>query len=224
MLKIGLTGGIASGKSLVASRLRELGAILVDADHLAREVVKPGTPGLARVVDAFGPGILDSQGELDRPKLGAIVFKDPSQREVLNGIVHPLVREAAAAMVANAGPEDIVVQDIPLLVETGQGRNFHLVVVVDAPDDIRIQRMVEFRRMTTEEAMARMASQATRAERNAAADVVLDNSGTRERLLAAVDTLWEHRLVPLANSLHHSSGAPRDTGSVSPHNPITPSG
>ena len=224
MLKIGLTGGIASGKSLVASRLQELGAILVDADVIARQVVEPGTPGLDRVVKAFGPGILDDDGRLDRPKLGAIVFQDPAQRDVLNSIVHPLVREVAGAMVSGAGPGDIVVQDIPLLVETGQGGNFHLVVVVDAPDDVRLQRMVEFRRMSTEDALARMASQATRAERNAAADVVLDNSGTREELLAAVDALWEHRLVPLANSLHHSSKAPRDTGLVSPHNPIPPSG
>jgi dephospho-CoA kinase len=214
VLKIGLTGGIASGKSLVASRLRELGAILVDADLLAREVVEPGTPGLALVVDAFGPGILDSHGKLDRPKLGAIVFHDPAQREVLNGIVHPLVREAAAAIVSGAGPGDIVVQDIPLLVETGQGSNFHLVVVVDAPDDVRLQRMVEFRRMTTEDALARMASQATRAERNAAADVVLDNSGTREQLLATVDALWEHRLVPFAENLHRGTRALRPAGPV----------
>lgn len=206
----------------MASRLQELGAILVDADVIARQVVEPGTPGLDRVVKAFGPGILDDDGRLDRPKLGAIVFQDPAQRDVLNSIVHPLVREVAGAMVSGAG--DIVVQDIPLLVETGQGGNFHLVVVVDAPDDVRLQRMVEFRRMSTEDALARMASQATRAERNDAADVVLDNSGTREELLAAVDALWEHRLVPLANSLHHNSKAPRDTGPVSPHNPIPPSG
>ncbi|MCM0615760.1 dephospho-CoA kinase [Paenarthrobacter sp. MSM-2-10-13] len=214
MLKIGLTGGIASGKSSVASRLRELGAILVDADLIAREVVEPGTPGLERVVGAFGPGILDANGRLDRPKLGSMVFQDPSQREVLNSIIHPLVREVAAAIVASAGPGDIVVQDIPLLVETGQGSNFHLVVVVDAPDDVRVQRMVEFRQMTTEDALARMASQATRAERNAAADVVLDNSGTREQLLAAVDALWTHRLAPFAENLQRSTRAPRETGPV----------
>ncbi|GAA3279223.1 dephospho-CoA kinase [Paenarthrobacter aurescens] len=214
MLKIGLTGGIASGKSLVASRLRELGAVLVDADVLAREVVEPGTDGLARIVEVFGPGILDAQGKLDRPKLGGIVFQDPAQREVLNGIVHPLVRQAAAATIAGAGPGEIVVQDIPLLVETGQGSNFHLVVVVDAPDDVRLERMVQFRRMTTEDALARMASQATREQRNAAADVVLNNSGTRDELLAAVDALWEQRLVPFAENLSRSTRAPRPAGPV----------
>ncbi|WP_017199704.1 dephospho-CoA kinase [Arthrobacter sp. M2012083] len=214
MLKIGLTGGIASGKSLVASRLQELGAILVDADLIAREVVEPGTPGLARVVEAFGHGILDEQGRLDRPKLGSIVFHDPAQRRVLNGIVHPLVREAAAAIVSGAGPGDIVVQDIPLLVETGQGSNFHLVVVVDAPDDVRIQRMVEVRGMSRDDALARMSSQATRAERNAAADIVLDNSGSRQELLAAVDTLWEGRLVPFAENLSRGTRASRKEGPV----------
>ncbi|YCK80059.1 dephospho-CoA kinase [Arthrobacter sp. D3-18] len=214
MLKIGLTGGIASGKSLVASKLQELGALLVDADVLAREVVEPGTPGLARVVEAFGPGILDSQGKLNRPKLGTIVFQDPAQREVLNGIVHPLVREAAAAIMSDAGPGDIVVQDIPLLVETGQGSNFHLVVVVEAPDDVRIKRMVDFRGMSRDDALARMASQATREERNAAADVVLDNSATREQLLTAVDSLWEHRLVPFAENLSRGNRASREKGPV----------
>lgn len=214
MLKIGLTGGIASGKSLVASRLQELGAVLVDADVIAREVVEPGTPGLDQVVGAFGPGILDAGGRLDRPKLGSIVFQDPSQREVLNSIIHPLVREVAASIMASAGPGDIVVQDIPLLVETGQGSNFHLVVVVDAPDEVRIQRMVEFRRMSKEDALARMASQATRAERIAAADVVLDNSGSRQELLDAVDDLWAYRLVPFAENLRRGTRASRGVGPV----------
>lgn len=213
-MKIGLTGGIASGKSLVASRLQELGAILVDADLIAREVVEPGTPGLALVVDAFGPGILDAQGRLDRPKLGSIVFRDPAQREVLNGIIHPLVRKAAAAIVSAAGRGDIVVQDIPLLVETGQGSNFHLVVVVDAPDEVRIRRMVRFRRMSHDDAHARIASQATRAERNAAADVVLDNSGSRQELLATVDALWENRVAPFAENLSRGTCAARDAGHV----------
>ena len=135
MLKIGLTGGIASGKSVVASRLRELGAVLVDADALAREVVEPGTPGLAKVVDAFSAAVLTPDGRLDRPRLGCLVFGNPERLGVLNGIIHPLVRERAAALVAAAPAGAVVVQDIPLLVETGQGSNFHLVVVVDAPDD-----------------------------------------------------------------------------------------
>ncbi len=214
MLKIGLTGGIASGKSLVAARLRELGAILVDADLLAREVVEPGTPGLTRIVEAFGPEILDSHGRLDRPKLGAIVFHDPSQREVLNGIVHPLVREAAGAIVSGAGPGDIVVQDIPLLVETGQGSTFHLVVVVDAPEKVRVQRMVDFRAMTPDDARARIAAQATREERNAAADVVLVNDGDRAELLAKVEALWTDRLLPFAENLRRGTRAERHVGPV----------
>ena len=129
MLKIGLTGGIASGKSMVAARLRELGAVLVDADALAREVVEPGTPGLASVVEAFGGAILTPDGRLDRPRLGALVFGDKERLAVLNGIIHPLVRERAAAIVAAAPAGAVVVQDIPLLVETGQGKNFHLVPV-----------------------------------------------------------------------------------------------
>ena len=212
MLKIGLTGGIASGKSVVASRLAALGAVLVDADALARDVVEPGTPGLARVVEAFGPGILDAAGRLDRPALGAIVFQDPSRRDVLNGIIHPLVREAAAGIVATAGDGDIVVQDIPLLVETGQGSSFHLVLVVDAPDDIRIRRMAEHRGMTPGEAASRMAAQASREERNAAADVVLDNAGSRDQLLATVDSLWADRLLPFADNLRRGIRARRIDG------------
>ena len=148
MLKIGLTGGIASGKSVVASRLAELGAVLVDADALARDVVEPGTPGLARVVEAFGQDMLDGAGRLDRARLGAVVFGNSAQLAVLNGIVHPLVREAAAGIIGTAADGAVVVQDIPLLVETGQGSDFHLVVVVDAPDDVRVTRMLEHRGMT----------------------------------------------------------------------------
>ncbi|MDR6987354.1 dephospho-CoA kinase [Paenarthrobacter nitroguajacolicus] len=218
MLKIGLTGGIASGKSLVAARLQELGALLIDADVIARQVVEPGTPGLDRVVAAFGPGVLDAGGRLDRPKLGSIVFNDPSRREVLNGIVHPLVRETAAAMMSGAGPADIVVQDIPLLVETGQGSSFHLVVVVDAPDEVRLQRMVEFRGMAPEDARARMAAQATRGDRNAAADIVLANAGSRDALLAQVDALWQQRLIPFAENLSRGIRADRHVGPV-----LTPS-
>lgn len=213
-MKIGLTGGIASGKSLVAARLQELGALLIDADLIARQVVEPGTPGLSLVVEAFGPDILDAQGRLDRPALGAIVFQDPSRREVLNGIIHPLVRESAAETMRHASEGDIVVQDIPLLVETGQGSSFHLVIVVDAPDDVRIQRMVDLRGMTREDARSRMAAQASRETRNAAADVVLENSGSREHLLAKVDSLWTDRLVPFADNRKQGIRAPRTDGPV----------
>ena len=212
MLKIGLTGGIASGKSVVASRLAELGAVLVDADALAREVVEPGTPGLASIVEAFGSDMLDGTGGLDRAKLGAVVFGEPSRLAVLNSIVHPLVREAAAGMIAHAPDGAIVVQDIPLLVETGQGSNFHLVLVVDAPDDVRTRRMLERRGMTAEQAKSRMAAQASREDRLAAADAVLDNSGTMEQLVEQVDRLWAQRLVPFARNLEAASVAARPGG------------
>lgn len=223
MLKIGLTGGIASGKSVVASRLRELGAVLVDADALAREVMEPGTPGLARVVDAFSAAILGPDGALDRPRLGALVFGNPERLAVLNGIIHPLVRERAAALAAAAPKGAVLVQDIPLLVETGQGANFHLVVVVDAPEDARVRRMVEHRKMTVGEARSRMAAQAAREDRLAAADVVLDNSGTKDELRDAVDRLWRHRLQPFAENLAKGRMAARTGGPVlSPANPDWP--
>jgi dephospho-CoA kinase len=214
MLKIGLTGGIASGKSVVASRLAELGAVLVDADALARDVVEPGSSGLARVVEAFGPAMLDAGGRLDRARLGAVVFGSPSQLSVLNGIVHPLVRDAAAGIIATAPDGAIVVQDIPLLVETGQGSGFHLVLVVDAPDDVRIGRMLEHRGMTSEDAKSRMAAQASRAERLAAADVVLDNSGSLADVSVQVDRLWAGRLVPFAENIRRGVRAARSGAAV----------
>ncbi len=192
MLRIGLTGGIASGKSVVTARLAELGAVVVDADALAREVVEPGTPGLAAIRDAFGDGVIMPDGSLDRSALGAIVFADEGRRRTLNGIVHPLVRSAAAAIVAAAPADAVVVQDIPLLVETGQQHDFDLVVVVDAPDDVRVARMVELRGMSENEARARIAAQAGREERNAAADVILENTGSLAELLEQVDALWEN--------------------------------
>lgn len=223
MLKIGLTGGIASGKSLVSARLRELGAVLIDADALAREVVEPGTPGLAAVAAEFGAGILDGDGRLDRARLGSIVFAEPDRREALNAIIHPRVRERAAAMLGTAKRGDIVVQDIPLLVETGQGSSFHLVLVVDAPDEERIRRMTEIRGMTADDAVARMAAQASRDERLAAADVVLDNSGSVEDLTELVDTLWEERLAPFARNLAAGRPASRAGGPVlSPPHPDWP--
>ncbi|MFF1253419.1 dephospho-CoA kinase [Pseudarthrobacter sp. NPDC058329] len=214
MLKIGLTGGIASGKSVVASRLKERGAVLVDADALAREVVEPGTEGLQRIAAEFGDDVLGSDGRLDRPKLGALVFGDSARLAALNGIVHPLVRARAAAIVAKAAEDAVVVQDIPLLVETGQGSDFHLVVVVDAPDRTRLQRMLEHRGMTAAAARSRMAAQATREERLAAADAVLDNSGTVEQLVAKVDRLWDDRLAPFARNLSAGERAGRAGGPV----------
>ena len=218
MLKIGLTGGIASGKSVVAARLQERGAVLVDADALAREVVEPGTEGLQRIVGEFGEGMLDDGGRLDRARLGAAVFGNPERLAALNAIVHPLVRARAAAITAAAPADAVVVQDIPLLVETGQGSAFHLVVVVDAPDDVRLQRMLEHRGMTAEAARARMDAQASRQDRLAAADAVLDNSGTVQHLLGQVDRLWDERLVPFARNLVAGKRAPRNGGPVlEPH-------
>ena len=208
---------------MAASRLRELGAVVIDADALAREVVEPGTPGLAKVVEAFSRSILTAAGGLDRPKLGSLVFDNPERLAVLNGIIHPLVRERAAALAAAAPKGAAVVQDIPLLVETGQGANFHLVVVVDAPDAVRVQRMAQHRHMTEEEARARMAAQATRDERLAAADVVLDNTGSKDELRDAVDRLWKFRLAPFAENLVRHRLAKRTGGPVlTPANPDWP--
>ncbi|MHC6231001.1 dephospho-CoA kinase [Arthrobacter sp. MMS24-T111] len=220
MLKIGLTGGIASGKSVVAARLKERGAILVDADALAREVVEPGTQGLGQIAAEFGADMLDGDGRLDRARLGEAVFGQPERLAALNAIVHPLVRARAAELTAAAPDDAVVVQDIPLLVETGQGSSFHLVVVVDAPDDVRLQRMQALRGMTPEAARSRMAAQATREQRLAAADVVLDNSGTVQQLLDQVDRLWEQRLQPYARNLAAGTRAPRTGGPVlAPHSP-----
>jgi dephospho-CoA kinase len=189
--RVGLTGGIGSGKSTVARRLAALGALVIDSDVLAREVVEPGTPGLAAIRAAFGPDVIKRDGSLDRPALGRIVFADRGRLDELNAIVHPLVRERAAAIMHEARPSAVVVQDVPLLVETDYTGSFDLVVVVDASDEARIARLAAERGMTAEDVRARMGAQASREERLAAADVVLDNSGSRDHLLAQVDRLWQ---------------------------------
>lgn len=197
MLKVGLTGGIAAGKSLAAQTLVDCGAVLIDADALAREALASGTEGLAAVVDAFGPDILAGDGTLDRAALAAMVFGDDERRAVLNGIVHPLVRARSAQLAAQVPEDGILVQDIPLLVETGQAGNFDFVLVIEAPEELRMERMVRDRGMDPAAAQARIAAQATAEQRAAAADVVLDNTGSRDQLVAAVKELWEQRLVPL---------------------------
>ncbi|MDR5712650.1 dephospho-CoA kinase [Nesterenkonia flava] len=194
VLSVGLTGGIASGKSAVSARMAERGAAVIDADLLARQVLEPGSEGLAEVVRAFGGGVLHPDGSLNRPELGRIVFADDDARERLNAIVHPRVRAQAArlrqAAAADAGAGGaVVVEDIPLLVETGQQDRFDVVVVVQAPAETRIRRMMERRGMSRQEAESRIASQATDAERAAVADVLLENSGTLEELQARVDEL-----------------------------------
>ncbi|MFF1528969.1 dephospho-CoA kinase [Cellulomonas sp. NPDC058312] len=194
MQRIGLTGGIAAGKSVAAQRLAERGAVLIDYDVLSREAVAPGSAGLAEVVEAFGPEVLTADGVLDRPRLGAVVFADPSARERLNSIVHPVVRRLAAereAAAAAADPGAVVVHDIPLLVETGRADAFHVVVVVDAPALLRVERLVRTRGLDRAEAERRIAAQASDADRLAAADVVLDGSGDPEGLRAEVDALWD---------------------------------
>lgn len=191
MQNVGLTGGIAAGKSAVARRLAELGAVLIDADAIARAVVEPGTPGLAAIVEAFGEGILGGDGALDRPALGALVFADGKARETLNSIVHPLVRAEAARLRAEAPEDAVVIQDIPLLVETGQGANFDMVLVVAAPLEERLRRMIQDRGMSEADALARIAAQASDAERAAVADIVIENSGTLEQLRERVTEIWE---------------------------------
>ncbi|WP_413454543.1 dephospho-CoA kinase [Glutamicibacter sp. FR1] len=195
MMHVGLTGGVASGKSAVAAKLASLGAVVIDADALARQVVEPGTSGLAAIKDTFGEGILLPDGSLDRPALGAIVFSDAAQRAKLNEIVHPLVREQAAALREVAAPGALVVEDIPLLVESGQADLFDAVIVVQAPHDERIRRMVQDRGWSREDAEARMAAQATDEQRAAVADYLLDNSGSLEELEAQVASLYR-QLAP----------------------------
>ena len=181
-IRVGLTGGIASGKSTVAGMLVELGAVVIDADLIAREVVAPGTPGLAAIVEAFGPDVLTADGSLDRPRLGSVVFADDAARERLNAITHPLVgaRTAELEEAARASGR-LVVNDIPLLVEVGYAALFDEVVVVDVPVELQVERAVA-RGMDEADVRARIAAQATREQRRAAATYLIENTGTREDL------------------------------------------
>ncbi|MCG7525685.1 dephospho-CoA kinase [Streptomyces sp. OfavH-34-F] len=190
MLKVGLTGGIGAGKSEVSRLLVGHGAVLIDADRIAREVVEPGTPGLAAVVQEFGTGILAPDGTLDRPALGAVVFADPDRLAALNAIVHPLVRDRSAELEQAAGPDSVVVHDVPLLTENGLAPLYDLVVVVDAAPETQLDRLVRLRGMTEEDARARMAAQATREQRRAIADLVIDNDGPVEELADRVRAVW----------------------------------
>ncbi|MEV3892085.1 dephospho-CoA kinase [Streptomyces anulatus] len=191
MLKVGLTGGIGAGKSEVSRLLVKYGAVLIDSDRIAREVVEPGTPGLAAVVEEFGPGVLTAEGTLDRPALGALVFADAGRLAALNAIVHPLVG-ARAAELERAAPEDaVVVHDVPLLTENGLAPLYDLVVVVDATAETQLDRLVTLRGMTESDARARMAAQATRDRRRAVADLIVDNDGPLEALEPQVRTVWD---------------------------------
>lgn len=191
---IGLTGGIAAGKSVIARRLAEHGAVIIDADQLARDAVAPGSPGLAAVAERFGPDVIAADGTLDRDALGRIVFADAEARSALNGIVHPEVRRRYREAVETAEREDpraIVVYDVPLLAEARARDEFALVVVADAPADARRARLIEQRGMDPAEADRRIAAQISDEERRDLADVLIDTSGTLEETLRQADVLWE---------------------------------
>jgi dephospho-CoA kinase len=203
MLRAGLTGGIASGKSEVSRRLAAHGAVIIDADVAARAVVAPGTPGLARVVETFGVGVVAPDGGLDRDRLGAIVFRDPAALATLNAIVHPLVgewmRAAERAAVDAARGDLIIVHDVPLLAENRRAGDFDLVIVVDVPPELQLERLVSQRGMTPDQARARLAAQASRQQRLAMADLVIDNSGSLADLDRRVAEVWAELTRRLAN-------------------------
>ena len=194
MLRAGLTGGIGSGKSTVSARLAELGAVVLDADKAARAVVEPGTPGLAAIRADFGPDVLAADGSLDRAKLAGIVFADEAALGRLNAITHPLIHEyiraAEEAAIAAGGDDVVLVHDVALLAEWGRAKEFDLVIVVDVPTETQLERLTEQRGMTEDQAGARIAAQATREQRLAVADIVIDNSGSREDLHRRVDEVW----------------------------------
>lgn len=208
MLKIGLTGGIGAGKSTVAAFLDELGAFIIDADQLAREVVAPGTTGFADIVRRFGNDVVQADGSLDRAALARHIFADDGARRDLEKIIHPRVRARAKELAAAQDEETIVVEDIPLLVETRAAPRFHLVIDVEAPDELRLERLQE-RGMAAEDARRRMASQASEVQRREACDVVIDNSGDLELVKAEVRRLWAERIVPAANNLAQERAAIR---------------
>lgn len=187
--RVGLTGGIGSGKSAVGHMLADRGAVVIDADQVARDVVAPGTDGLAALVSEFGPQILAPDGSLDRPGLARYAFADEQSTARLNAIMHPLIAERTATLMGAVGPGSIIVHEVPLLAELGLASAYDLVVVVDAPDEVRLARLID-RGMEPGDAAARMGSQASREDRLAIADVVLDNAGTQDELSAQVDALW----------------------------------
>ena len=195
LLRVGLTGGIASGKSTVSAILRELGAVLIDADELARDVVAKGTPGLAAVVEEFGPELLGADGELDRAAMGSLVFTDEAARKRLEAIVHPLVFERIVDLEAHAPPGSVIVHDIPLLAESGRAAapdrgGFDAVIVVDVPQDLQVERMMRDRGWTEADALARIGSQASREDRRAIATYVVENTGSREDLRRQIEKIY----------------------------------
>jgi dephospho-CoA kinase len=190
-MRVGLTGGVASGKSTVVGFLRDLGAVVIDADQLAREVVEPGTPGLTAVIEEFGDDVVADDGTLDRAALGSVVFADEERRRRLEGILHPLIRARSKEIEAEAPADALVVHDIPLLAESGQADRFDAVIVVDVPVETQVERMTGQRGWTEEDARARVAAQASREERRAIATYVIDNTGTRDDLRERVAEVVE---------------------------------
>lgn len=211
MLRIGLTGGIGAGKSTVSATFSRHGGVIVDGDVIAREVVEPGTEGLAKLVEAFGPGILLPDGALDRPALAAIAFSDDDKRATLNGIVHPLVAARRAELIEAAGDEAVIVEDIPLLVESQMAPMFPLVVVVHADVETRVARLLQYRGMSEADARARIAAQATEPQRRDVADVWLDNSGDPDQLAEQALELWHQRIKPFAHNLITRQTVPSPT-------------
>lgn len=201
MLRVGLTGGIGAGKSTVSATFAACGAIIVDGDVISREVVAVGTEGLAALVDEFGSHILLPDGALDRPALAAIAFSDDDKRRALNGIVHPLVARRRSELIAAAADDAVIVEDIPLLVESGMAPLFPLVVVVHADIDVRLKRLIEVRGMAEADAKARISAQATEEQRRLVADIWLDNAGTEGELVERVRELWHRRIEPFSHNL-----------------------
>ena len=206
MTRIALTGGIASGKSMVADEFTRLGAVIVDADLLAREVVAPRSPGLERIVQRFGAGMLNEDGTLDRARLGDLVFVDDDARADLNAIVHPLVRERSEELFAAAPPGSVVIEVIPLLVETGLHQAFDHVIVVDAPTEVQVRRLMQRSGLTADQARTRVRIQANREDRIAAADWVIDNSGDQASTVRQVEDLWPV-LQQLSGSFQGQTGS-----------------
>jgi dephospho-CoA kinase len=224
VLRIGLSGGIGAGKSTVSSTFSELGGVVVDGDVISREVVEPGTDGLAKLVDAFGERILSDDGSLNRPALATIAFSDDEKRQTLNGIVHPLVAERRSELIASAVQAEknpVIVEDIPLLVESGMAPMFPLVVIVNADEDLRVKRLIEHRGFSEQDARARIAAQATEEQRRAVADVWLDNSGSTGELVDQARALWHQRILPFAHNLDGGEPA-RSRPVLVPHDPSWP--
>lgn len=201
VLRIGLSGGIGAGKSTVSSAFAAAGGIIVDGDVIAREVVEPGTEGLAALVDAFGSEILSPDGALNRPALAAVAFSDEEKLSLLNSIVHPLVGKRRAELIDDAPVGSVVVEDIPLLVESQMAPMFPLVIIVHADEDVRVARLIEYRGFSEQDARARIAAQATVEQRQMVADVWLDNSGNADELAAKAGRLWEERILPFARNV-----------------------